>query len=535
MIDKPGYGFSASGSYSQSKIKSDYTSVVEQSGIYAGDEGYQINVGNHTHLKGGLITSSQQAENEGKNRFSTGTLTAQNIENHANYKGSAFGVSGSASVGGGEAAKEVGGAKLMSFGNNTQEQTIDIRTGDITTKTEGQFSVSKSIGFGYDKDSQSSITQSGINTANIEIRDANAQLNKNGKTVAETLSAIRTDVTTESAVKNSGVLVNNFDKDRIQKELNTQLAVTQAFDSNRQEVKAELLDKADKLFEKAKLERYKNGGNETEKSRELETEAHKISQLTSYVDTALGAAWGSIDSLSTAVLQVTAQHADYAKNAGTHITAGSIYKVDCSGSAAQRYCREVDDKTRKTEWEGGAREIYDINDIHNKDGKNVIISNPGIYNSKYEAFSNAVKQNPDAAENGNLYVVLNSPSYEGIPFLSEVLFYASYDKLNETIRAKLPLTYAERTNVLLNKYAAIKGLTLEKSNHSRGSLTESVSLQYTNNHFKDKNGKPIPIPLEKVRFVGAAANAERYYGVSLLHLVKLPTIRILWYYSPVVL
>ena len=39
-----GYGFSASGSYSQSKVKADHASVTEQSGIYAGEDGYQIKV-----------------------------------------------------------------------------------------------------------------------------------------------------------------------------------------------------------------------------------------------------------------------------------------------------------------------------------------------------------------------------------------------------------------------------------------------------------------------------------------------------------
>ncbi|HFC8053059.1 TPA: hemagglutinin repeat-containing protein, partial [Neisseria meningitidis] len=63
-----GYGFSVSGSYSQSKVKADHASVTEQSGIYAGEDGYQIKVGNHTDLKGGIITSSQSAEDKGKNR-----------------------------------------------------------------------------------------------------------------------------------------------------------------------------------------------------------------------------------------------------------------------------------------------------------------------------------------------------------------------------------------------------------------------------------------------------------------------------------
>ena len=50
-----GYGFSANGSYSQSKVKADHASVTEQSGIYAGEDGYQIKVGDNTDLKGGLL------------------------------------------------------------------------------------------------------------------------------------------------------------------------------------------------------------------------------------------------------------------------------------------------------------------------------------------------------------------------------------------------------------------------------------------------------------------------------------------------
>ncbi|BFU61415.1 MULTISPECIES: hemagglutinin repeat-containing protein [Rodentibacter] len=227
-----GYGFAmGSGGYGNSKVNSDYASVKAQAGIFAGDEGYQINVGKHTNLKGGLITSSQQAENESKNRFSTGTLTAQNIENHANYKGTAFGVSGSASMGGGEAAKEVGGAKLMSFGSNTVETDKD-RNGNPTKTLKGDFNGGLSAGIGYDKESKSSITHSGINTKNIEIRDKTAQLEKTGKTVDETLSEVKTEVTTETAQANSGKLDNQFDKDKVLKELNVQVKVTKDFREN---------------------------------------------------------------------------------------------------------------------------------------------------------------------------------------------------------------------------------------------------------------------------------------------------------------
>ena len=70
----------------------------EQAGIYAGDEGYDINVNKHTDLKGALITSTQKAEADGKNHFSTGSITHSDIENHSNYSGRSFGVSGSVSA-----------------------------------------------------------------------------------------------------------------------------------------------------------------------------------------------------------------------------------------------------------------------------------------------------------------------------------------------------------------------------------------------------------------------------------------------------
>lgn len=92
-----GYGFSASGSYSNSNIQSDYASVNEQSGILAGDGGYNITVTNDTSLIGGIITSNQSAEDNKLNSFSTGTLVASNIDNFSHYEGDSFGISASAS------------------------------------------------------------------------------------------------------------------------------------------------------------------------------------------------------------------------------------------------------------------------------------------------------------------------------------------------------------------------------------------------------------------------------------------------------
>ena len=78
-------GGNASGSFSKSNVDANYASVNEQSGIFAGDDGYQINVKNNTDLKGALITSSQQAENLKNNSLNTGTLTKSDIQNISEY------------------------------------------------------------------------------------------------------------------------------------------------------------------------------------------------------------------------------------------------------------------------------------------------------------------------------------------------------------------------------------------------------------------------------------------------------------------
>ena len=78
-----------SGSASVGKIDSNYNSVTDQSGIYAGKEGFDINVGENTDLKGGIISSEAEKD---KNKISTGTLTFENIQNKADYKSGGAGV-----------------------------------------------------------------------------------------------------------------------------------------------------------------------------------------------------------------------------------------------------------------------------------------------------------------------------------------------------------------------------------------------------------------------------------------------------------
>ena len=77
------------GSAIKSNVDSNYKSVTDQSGIYAGKEGFEINVGENTDLKGGIISSTSDAD---KNKLSTGTLTFEDIENKADYKAGSIGI-----------------------------------------------------------------------------------------------------------------------------------------------------------------------------------------------------------------------------------------------------------------------------------------------------------------------------------------------------------------------------------------------------------------------------------------------------------
>ncbi|MEY7150643.1 hemagglutinin repeat-containing protein [Enterobacter cloacae] len=77
-------------SASQDKMKSTYDSVQEQTGLFAGDGGFDVTVGRHTQLDGAVIASTATAD---KNSLDTGTLGFRDIHNEADYKVSHSGVS----------------------------------------------------------------------------------------------------------------------------------------------------------------------------------------------------------------------------------------------------------------------------------------------------------------------------------------------------------------------------------------------------------------------------------------------------------
>ena len=79
-----------SAEYSKGKMTSDYTSVTEQAGLYAGAEGFDITTKGNTTLEGAVIDSKAKAD---KNKLSTNSLTVKDIKNKAEYKSSNTGLS----------------------------------------------------------------------------------------------------------------------------------------------------------------------------------------------------------------------------------------------------------------------------------------------------------------------------------------------------------------------------------------------------------------------------------------------------------
>lgn len=158
------YGAS-SGSVSSNTAKqnSNYASVTEQSGIKAGDGGFDIRVNGNTDLKGGLIASSDAAIEAGRNRLSTATLTQADIHNAAD-------------------------AKATSSGVNLSSDMV----------TQGKYGVGKAIvgnalNSGKDSGSSSGDTRSAISAGTVVITDDALQQQLTGQNGADTVAGLNRD------------------------------------------------------------------------------------------------------------------------------------------------------------------------------------------------------------------------------------------------------------------------------------------------------------------------------------------------------
>ena len=145
----PGGSVSVSGGASQQKIDSDYKSVQEQAGIYAGEGGFDIEVGGNTDLKGAVIASEADAD---KNRLSTGTLTYSDIENKAEWEANTV------------------GANINHNFSNGDKAGNQMSGSDVQSTPEGK-DKGFTPNFGGSDGEASSVTKSAIAEGEIEIRD----------------------------------------------------------------------------------------------------------------------------------------------------------------------------------------------------------------------------------------------------------------------------------------------------------------------------------------------------------------------------
>jgi len=193
-----GYGFAASGSYSNSKVDSNFASVGEQSGIKAGDGGFEVAVKGNTDLKGAVIASTDKAVVDGKNSFTTGSLTMSDIANHAEYDASGFSIGGGISVSG-DSLKggDRSGAGAKDSGASEDASKPGIGLMQMSNTPSG------SAGVGSDSGSAGSITKSGISgiAGNKDVRIGDAETG----------------------------ITKIFDADKVQKEIDAQVQITQAF------------------------------------------------------------------------------------------------------------------------------------------------------------------------------------------------------------------------------------------------------------------------------------------------------------------
>ncbi|WP_370514685.1 hemagglutinin repeat-containing protein, partial [Pantoea sp. M_1] len=165
---------SASVNVSQDKMHSNWQSVAEQTGIFAGRGGFDVTVGEHTQLNGAVISSTATAD---KNRLDTGTLGFSDIENHADYKveHQSAGISSGGSIGG-EFAGNMANGMLAGLNGSGSAQSAGISSGgSIGGEFAGNMANGMLAGLNG-SGSASSVTKSAVSEGTIIIRYPSKQV-----------------------------------------------------------------------------------------------------------------------------------------------------------------------------------------------------------------------------------------------------------------------------------------------------------------------------------------------------------------------
>ncbi|WP_054991875.1 hemagglutinin repeat-containing protein, partial [Pseudomonas syringae pv. coryli] len=290
----------ASGNFGATNIDSNYASVTEQSGIKAGDDGFDINVRGNTDLVGAVIASSDKAVQDGKNSLITSSLTSRDIKNKADYDANTV------SLGGGY--NEIGKDQK---GNVQTGGTVN--PGTDLAKNENNIGANMPIAISA-SDKASSVTRSGISGGAVVITDDAEQQKRTGQNSEQTVASLNRDVSSDRNGSNS--LKPIFDEDEVRagfeivtafsNEASTFLAnKAREADLKRQQSK-ELQEQADKAGGLSDTERMLLQNS----ARQLSVEANDISEnwgaggTYRQITTALiGAAGGNISAGNAAFVQ----------------------------------------------------------------------------------------------------------------------------------------------------------------------------------------------------------------------------------------
>src|SRR5690606_1061865 len=300
-------------------------------------------------------------------------------------------------------------------------------------------------------------------------------------------AAVLTSTTTDQLAGASGALENRFDAAGVQNELDIQVQVTQAFDQNRQEAKAELYARAQAKSDQARAIRMANGGHDTAESTRLDEEAAGIKETAMWLDVVAMGVYAGPDT-GNLLAGETLTQVDLVRRAAT--ADNKIVLQSCEAYGQHCVSREVD-----------------LGDVAVENGQ-IYVFNNGIFNSEEYALATGAKQNTNEASAQGVYYILNPYTGNAV---AEVL-YAGYDKLNDLLGGVLPLTAASGANQEIIDTAIQQGGVVHSVNHSRGSLTWTNMM-----HSFDRQGAE-GLPIGTVLYNGAAANAQE--AADLLRIIS---------------
>ena len=466
-----GYGFAAGGSFNKSKVNTDYASVNEQAGIFAGNDGYDINVKNKVSSVGGAIISSAEKE---KNQMTAQDFEYSNIQNYSNAKSSAMGLMGGFSVDRDQTSDEDKALNKIYRGEDRKGETFEQANPNKANQLPVKFGLGTNDVHSTDLyaaakiglanlASNSSQSENNQSTTNAVISDGNFNIaSMQGKQNIETI---------KKSTEQDANKLEKVDHAELQKEVEQDVATIQSFAKN-------------------------VGGATDEAYRTMFIAEHRM--FTHKVD-----------------------------EKGKHIEDPEILKkineeADAKGVSRKDYLQEQLDKGRNI------YQLHELSDQERNQLQKVTYTDPktGKTESKYVVAFNGIFNDHNAAakfavqnyiagtddKTGNI----NKKVYKDVYFvhhpeakngLSELLV-AGYEKMFETSFGNL-LGMDNSSLQAMNIMKQYGKDDLYLGSHSRGTLTLSNALKALNT--EDNRAKKL-LSGTTIKMVGPAADVTRADG-----------------------